>query len=104
MKKLLIALGLVISFSAFSKTPPIGWVNVPGTDVFRETTAIVHGNTRGEIYRAELWGWTKELGYIKITVGCSFDRYWIDKDGKRIVENPYDPGHQFWSIKKGFCY
>ena len=104
MKKVLIVSLMMLAGIVQAQPAPIGWVNVPGTDVFRETTAMVHGNDRGVVYRAEVWGWTRELGYIKITVGCSYDNYSIVKDGKETVNNPYNPGHKFWSIKKAFCY
>ena len=105
MKKFLIAgLMMLTGIANAQSTPPNGFVNIPGTDVFRERIATVHGNTRGEVYRAELWAWTRDLGYIKITVGCSYDSYRIEKDGKEIVNRTYDPGHQFWEIKRAFCY
>ena len=104
MKKLLIVSLMMLSGIASAKNPPRGWVSVSDTNVFRETTAMVYGNNRGEVYRAEVWAWTPEQEYIKITVGCSYDSYKIEKDGKIIVDRSYNPGHPFWSIKKGFCY
>jgi hypothetical protein len=103
MKKTLVIALMLVAGIAQAQTPPKGWFNVPGTDVFRDWTATVH-SYNGHNTRAEVWGWTRELGYIKITVGCSYDSYRIEKDGKSIVDRPYDPGHQFWSIKQSFCY
>jgi hypothetical protein len=102
MKQFLLALGLVASVSA--NAAPAGWINVPGTNVYREQTAMVYGNNRGAVYRAEVWAWTQEQEYIKITVGCSYDSYRVEKDNKEILSSPYNPGHAFWSIKKAFCY
>ena len=103
MKKSLIVSLMMVAGNVMAQTPPAGWGNVPKTNVYMDNIATVHTHNRQNT-RAEVWGWTQEQGYIKITVGCSFDSYWIEKDNKRIVESPYDPGHQFWFIKKAFCY
>ena len=103
MNKILLAILMMVSGVVAAQTPPKGWDNIPNTNVFHEFTAMVY-SSGGNVNSASVWGWTKEQGYIKITVGCSYDYYRIEKDGNTIVNNPYNPGHSFWLLKKSFCY
>jgi hypothetical protein len=104
MKKLFL-IGMLISFSAIAQTaPPSNWGIVSKTDVYYEPQAQVYkGATSGEVYRAEIWIWTKTQGYLKLIIGCSYDSYRILQDGKEFVNRNYDPGHPFWVLKT-FCY
>ena len=103
MKKALVASMMLVTGVVTAQTPPVGWVNVPTTSVYIDTTATVHSHN-GYNTRAVVWGWTVEQGYMQITVGCAFANYSIVKDDKIIIDTrPYNPGHQFWFIKKAFC-
>jgi hypothetical protein len=107
MRRILFGMAMLISMPLLAQTtPPVGWERLPGSTVeYFEPRVLIHSNVQTkQVYRFDIWSWSASYGYVKFTIGCSYDSYAVYKDNKPLADNlPLNPGISYWYLRNKWC-